>query len=425
MHPDVEIDASAGAQAAAAAALRELPEALILAYDEQMQLILAAGQPLTRVSDPDVCRTGSPLRSAFPASMWRVLEPVFASALAGENRTREVWGEDSRRCLLVDAGPLRLAGPGRSPETAPVSGGLAVVIDATERRAAAALSRPTAGFEQVFEEAPVGTGLLDREGRWLLVNRALCEITGYTPEELVGMRFDGIIHPEDVYRDIDERERLLRGEIETLQARKRYFDASGETVCAIVSMSLVRDRDGAPLHYIAQLQDVSERRSLEGELRSLADHDGLTGLRNRRLFANDLRLQLARCRRYGEEAGLLVIDIEGLTEVNARHGRNAGDQVLRAVGRALTRRLRETDLVARVGGGEFAVMLPHIDEEGIAVVAENLARVIPAGGVDVGEEVVHPRAAIGTALLDADTESPGAALAAARRSTRPTAGGPA
>lgn len=401
---------SAAAQAAEAA-LRELPEALILAYDERMQLILAAGQALSRASDADTCRPGAPLQSVFTAPMWRLLEPLFASALQGENRTREVWAEDSRHCLMVDAGPLRLSEPGCTPESSPISGGLAVVLDVTVRRAAAALGRAGGGFEEVFESAPVGTGLLDREGRWLLVNRALCEITGYTPDELVGMRFDGIIHPDDVYGDLDDRARLLAGEIETLQVNKRYFDASGETVSALVSMSLVRDRDGAPLHYIAQLQDISERRNLEGELRGLADHDALTGLRNRRLFENDLRLQLARCRRYGEAAGLLLIDLDGFGELNLQHGRRAGDEVLRAVARALTRRLRETDLVARLGADEFAVLLPHIDEEGIAVVAENLARVIPARGVDVGAEVVHPRASFGSALLDADTESPAAALA--------------
>ncbi len=68
---------------------------------------------------------------------------------------------------------------------------------------------------------------------------------------------------------------------------------------------------GAPLHYIAQLQDISERKQLEEQLRGLADHDPLTGLRNRRLFENDLRLQVGRCRRYGEAAGLMVIDLDG------------------------------------------------------------------------------------------------------------------
>ena len=164
-------------------------------------------------------------------------------------------------------------------------------------------------------------------------------------------------------------------------------------------MSLVRGREGEPLHYIAQLQDISERKQLENQLQQLSDHDSLTGLRNRRLFENDLRLQVGRCRRYGEAAGIMVIDLNGFRELNHAYGREAGDETLRSVARALTRRLRETDLVARLGGDEFAVLLPHADEEGLAVVAEGIARVIPSCSIDVGEHVVHPTVSIGYALM--------------------------
>jgi diguanylate cyclase (GGDEF)-like protein len=164
-------------------------------------------------------------------------------------------------------------------------------------------------------------------------------------------------------------------------------------------MSLVRDRDGQPLHFIAQLQDISERKELEKQLMRLADHDPLTGLRNRRLFEHDLRLQIGRCQRYGETAGLMVIDLDDFRALNREHGRNAADETLRAVARALGRRLRETDLIGRIGGDELAVLMPHADEEGLAVVAEGLSRVIPACSVDIGQSVLHPTAAIGYTLV--------------------------
>jgi diguanylate cyclase (GGDEF)-like protein/PAS domain S-box-containing protein len=334
-----------------------------------------------------------------------VLEPLFRSALEGETRSREVWTEEQCHCLMVDVGPLRREAAGAG--AGEVAGGVAVILDITARRAPEPPEAlpPGGHFEEVFERAPLGTGLLDREGRWLLVNRALCEITGYTPEELVGRRFEAIVHPEDTENDLQQRRELLLGRIPAFQVEKRYFDAAGETVSAIVSTSLVRDQAGEPLHYIVQLQDISERKQLEEHLRHLADHDHLTGLRNRRLFDHDLKLQVARSQRYGEVAGLIVIDLDGFKSINDTRGHQAGDDVLRAVARALTRRLRESDLVARLGGDEFAVLLAHVDDASLAFVADGLERLIPTCAVDVGDAVLHPRASLGCALIDTQTAS--------------------
>jgi diguanylate cyclase (GGDEF)-like protein/PAS domain S-box-containing protein len=413
-HPFTSERALGYADQAAAAALRELPEALIFVFDRELRFLVTAGQALARLGDPESCRPGRPIAGAFPADVWEQAEPLLRSALAGETRSREIWTAGERHCVMIDAGPLRVDDIGDG--AGEVAGGVAVVLDITARRQAELVARrPHGGFEEVFEQAPVGTGLLDRDGRWLLVNRVLCEITGYTSEELIGKRFDGIIHPDDVYNHRERQQQLLSGEIAAFQVEKRYFDAAGETVAAIVSASLVRDREGEPLHYIVQLHDISERKQLEEHLRHLADHDELTGLRNRRLFEHDLRLQVARAHRYGEVAGLMVIDLDQFKLVNERHGEQVGDDMLRALARALTRRLRETDLVARLGGDRFAVLLPHIDREGLAVVAEGLARAIPAGAVEAGAEVLHPSASIGFALIDQHSAGAEQAMAAAER----------
>jgi diguanylate cyclase (GGDEF)-like protein/PAS domain S-box-containing protein len=407
----------ASADHAATSALRELPEALVIVFDRQMRFVLTAGQAIERLGDAEICREGNYVADAFPAEFWERFEPLFSSALEGETRTREIWTAEERYCLMVDAGPLCSDGGPAAEDCSNVEGGVAVVLDITARRHADMLvPRRSEGFEEVFEHAPIGSGLIDTEGRWLLVNRALCEITGYTSDELIGKRYDGIMHPEDAGNDEPERRRLEAGEIPALQVEKRYFDAAGETVSAILSMSLVRDRAGAPLHFIAQLQDISARKELEEQLLALADHDALTGLRNRRLFEHDLRLQLGRCHRYGETAGLMVIDVDGFRAINARHGTALGDETLKAIARALTRRLRETDLIARLGADEFAVLLPHADEEGLAVVAEGLQRVIRACSVDVGEDVLHPTAAIGFTLVHPRNSDMREVLLAAERS---------
>jgi diguanylate cyclase (GGDEF)-like protein/PAS domain S-box-containing protein len=396
-----------GADDAAAAALRELPEALILTFDQELRFVLAAGQALERKGDPSACREGQFVGDAFPASVWRLIEPLCRSALAGETRSREIWTTEHRHCLMVDVGPLRLHDSSTATDvTAPVAGGVAIVLDITARRRADALaSRPPDHFEQVFERAPIGTGLLDLDGRWMLVNHALSDITGFTVDELMGTRFQDMMHPDDAHNDTAQRERLLAGEIRAFQMEKRYFDAAGELMSGILSVSLVRDRDGAPLHYIAQLQDISERKLLEEHLRHLADHDPLTGLRNRRLFEHDLKLQVARSKRYGELAALMVIDLDNFKQVNDQHGHKVGDDTLKGVARALTRRLRETDLVARLGGDEFAVLLPHVDEQGARTVADSLTHVMAACSIEIGDTVFHPSVSVGLAPINQETET--------------------
>ncbi len=397
------------ADSLASAALREPSQALIVAFDSSMRVVVHAGAALAREDSAQPAHTGEAIETIFPPALWSGLEHLFRSALEGETRSHEMWIPEQERYLLIDVGPLWVADGGE------VAGGVAVVRHGTAR----AQAQPTTAaprvdaFEEVFERAPIGTGLLDPQWRWLLVNRALCEITGYAPDELIGRRFEELVVPLDEDADARARRQLEAGELRVLRAEQPYVNAAGERLAAIVSVSLVRDQAGGPLHYIAQLQDISERKQLEERLRHLADHDPLTGLRNRRLFDDDLAHQVARSRRYGEPAGLILLDLDSFKRINDAHGHGAGDETLRAVARAIRARLRATDLVARLGGDEFAALLPHIDEAGLATVAEGLRRVISACTIEVGEGVLHPSASVGCAPIDSHSSSAEAVFAEA------------
>jgi diguanylate cyclase (GGDEF)-like protein/PAS domain S-box-containing protein len=390
---------------------KDLPGALITVFDADLHLILAAGHALGRKEGSSIYREGRPLADAFPAELWQQIEPLCRSALQGDTRSRKVHTADGRQRLVIDVGPLA-----STAVPAAITSGVAVILDVSEHQPSAQPERhPRERFEEVFQRAPIGTGLLDQDGCWVLVNQALCDITGYTADELIRKRFRDITHPADVNNDAGRRRQLLDGEISAYQTEKRYFNAAGETMSALLSISLVRDHEDRPLHFIVQVQDISERKHLEEHLRHLADHDPLTGLRNRRLFEHDLKLQIGRCQRYDEQAALIAIDLDGFKQVNDLHGHKVGDEALKAVARMLTRRLRATDLVARLGGDEFAVLLPHMDPEGAEIVTEDLMRVIATCTVDTGEAVVHLDASAGFALLHRLTRDDETALIEADR----------
>ena len=109
-------------------------------------------------------------------------------------------------------------------------------------------------FRSAFEFAAIGMALVAPNGRFLRVNRSLCEITGYPEKELLERTFQDITHPDDLNLDLDYAGRLLRGEIETYQMEKRYFHKNGAIVWIHLSVSLVRADDSTPLFFISQIK---------------------------------------------------------------------------------------------------------------------------------------------------------------------------
>jgi diguanylate cyclase (GGDEF)-like protein len=140
------------------------------------------------------------------------------------------------------------------------------------------------------------------------------------------------------------------------------------------------------------------------ELQRLADHDSLTGLKNRRRFEEDLRTELARSRREGISGALLMLDLDEFKTVNDSLGHPVGDRVIEEIAGVLGRRTRETDVLARIGGDEFAIVLPHCD----AVEARSVADTITTG---IREHVPQPEGvpqitvSVGVAMFGAGTEA--------------------
>ncbi len=140
--------------------------------------------------------------------------------------------------------------------------------DITQRkRVEEALRESEERFKGAFDNASIGMALVAPDGRFLQVNHALCEIVGYTAPELLATTFQAITHPDDLEADLSHVQQMLAGNIRFYHMEKRYFHKLGHVVWILLSVSLVRDAGGEPLHFVAQIQDITERKQAEEELR--------------------------------------------------------------------------------------------------------------------------------------------------------------
>ena len=216
--------------------------------------------------------------------------------------------------------------------------------------------------------------------RW---NRACEQLLGYSAEELVapGAVLDLIPAVERAAAIAAARE-VLAGE-SPVRAEFNWRTRDGSLRLIDWSGTALTGQDGSASHIVATGVDVTDERRWDDErvateerLRHIADHDALTGLFNRRRFEEELERHIAHGRRYGVSGALLLIDLDDFKEVNDGYGHKAGDTVLTAVADVLDSRLRETDVVARFGGDEFAVLMPVGGETEAAELAELLTAAV-------------------------------------------------
>jgi diguanylate cyclase (GGDEF)-like protein/PAS domain S-box-containing protein len=268
--------------------------------------------------------------------------------------------------------------------------GVSTVEDELSAKDARSTLDVDAYLHSAFEDAPIGIALVsidpESEGRFLQVNRALCELTGYSSERLKRTDIHALLHPSDQPTDVAAMTRLSQGEVAGFQLEQRLLHAERHAVWVTLSASLVRDATGNPLYCIRQLQDIEERKRYEGELGYLVEHDPLTGLLNRRGFVRELAHQMAYARRYGNGGAVLFLDVDDFKYVNDTLGHSTGDEVISDLARLVGKRLRETDVFARLGGDEFAVLLPDaVVSEAETVSASLLEAVRDGCGASLGE----------------------------------------
>ncbi len=253
-----------------------------------------------------------------------------------------------------------------------------------------------------FENAPIGMALTDLDGRFLRVNAAFEELLGYGIAELSERTFRDITHPEDVPHQQEHMDEVRAGRTTRFQLDKRYVRRDGHLVWAQLSATVVRTPDNAPRYFVLQVLDVSDRHRHAERLQWLALHDPLTGLANRALLLDRLRLAVAHHKRHPDKLAVIFFDLDRFKSVNDRYGHDAGDRVLVAVAERLRHAVRAEDTVGRLAGDEFVVVCPELqpDIDPQAVAARLQKRLVTP--IDMEGRTVSVGASFGVAEAGPD-----------------------
>jgi diguanylate cyclase (GGDEF)-like protein/PAS domain S-box-containing protein len=242
-------------------------------------------------------------------------------------------------------------------------------------RAAEAEARAQRDYAKTIITAMHEGYALTVDGELKAVNEALCRLTGFSEAELVGQRIPFPFLPPEHHADAMVQRRRMRerggGTVGMTLMRK-----NGERFEAEITARAAIDPEGHVLGLVNTLRDVSVQRRQQRELERLARTDSLTGLANRYVLQESLDNAAALARRHGRRVALMLFDLDHFKQVNDRHGHPVGDDVLIEVARRLRQTVRGEEVLARVGGEEFAWLLPEATADQAVTVADRARRLI-------------------------------------------------
>jgi len=322
-----------------------------------------------------------------------------------EAREKELLRKDGSRVWVAIATSLAR---GKSGEPRCF---ISVVQDISEaKRATAALRESEERFRRTFELAGSGVAHIAMDRRFARVNRRLCEMLGYSEEELLRLTGRQISHPDDVDVINAQRPSLYAGEIDAVRVEKRYLRKDGSVIWVAITMVVERGAAGEPQYEITFFDDITARKQAEAALREseerfrqLAHYDALTSLPNRALFYDRLKQTLALAKRNSWTVGVVLADLDRFKSVNDTLGHAAGDKLLRQAAERLAKSVRASDTVARLGGDEFAVVLSRLSAPSdVAVVAQKILAAFQAPFQVEGDSLLAT-VSIGAALYPDDS----------------------
>jgi diguanylate cyclase (GGDEF)-like protein/PAS domain S-box-containing protein len=281
-------------------------------------------------------------------------------------------------------------------------------IDISERKQIEeVISESSLRLKRILDNLFAYVALLDTNGVVQEVNKAPLDRAGYRREDVVGRFFYDA--PWWSY-DNQVREQLIAAINAAKQGKASRYDVVVKMGNDLVPIDLliapVRDDTGEIIGLLPTAVDITERKHLEAELQRQAHLDYLTGLANRRSFMDRSEIELSRTRRYNNLLSILMLDIDHFKQINDTYGHQSGDLVLKSVARTFQEVLRNVDIIGRLGGEEFAVVLPKTGITKATEVAERLREKISAGEVALPDGInIRFTVSIGiTALIDMNSD---------------------
>jgi len=255
-----------------------------------------------------------------------------------------------------------------------------------------------AKLSKAIEQSPNTILITDNKGNIEYVNPKGAQLTGYTPEELIGKNphiLKSGKTPSEEYKQLWTTIKSggeWRGEFHN---KKK----TGELYWEYAAISSIKDSRGVITHFVAIKEDITERKRFEAHLNYLANNDPLTNLFNRRRFREELEDWVAQMERHESNGALLFIDLDNFKYINDTLGHQKGDEILINFAYLLRARVRETDIIARLGGDEFAIILPYTDADQAQSIAMQILE-LARGNILVNDGRPHSvTASVGIALF--------------------------
>ncbi|MGZ6219038.1 MAG: diguanylate cyclase domain-containing protein [Syntrophales bacterium] len=334
----------------------------IYMVDRECRYLFMNNQHLTRLGLPAEQIIGKRYSEFHSPEQHKVFaEEVNKVFLTGESVQHEHKSQRDKRYFLRTFSPVRDSGP-----NGVITCVVIISTDITDhRRAEEAIRESEQKYRTIIENIEDGYHELDFSGNIVFFNDALLKMLGYSRDEFARMNYRKLTDEEtarqmsQVCDEVYKTGKPSRGiEIEVMRK-------DGTTRVVEISVSLILDAKGQEVGFRNLIRDVTERKKTEETIRRLAYHDPLTGLPNRLLFTDRLNMAITRAERNRQYLAVMMLDLDYFKDINDTLGHHMGDRLLQAVGSRLTELLRKGDTIARMGGDEFLILLPEINNVGV------------------------------------------------------------